>query len=511
MGDSSKELVTSSEIAHLAEVSRAAVSNWRRRYPDFPKPAGGTTASPLFPLAQIEQWLRETGKAGQLRTDGVTKTGTQRVERARPDRATGKPAEGSSPALGKVWEASVERLVPPRVKPVWLRAEDLSASWIDEPASEELDGIVSIVPFSDPEWTRRARDLASDGRWEFGTPGPRDVQLAWVQNVYAKLKDGGSGVVALSAGAAVSESGRQVRASMVRAGVLDAVIALGTAAVRLLNPLHSGVELQLWLLRKDRGAVARRLLMVDLHEMALDALPQDHQGWREVFADPRFSCEVEAIDLLGEHVELLPAQWVRPSRRGLLETYRQDASSLSTLLADASRRVPRLGESAEAAGFHPMVSLGELERSGALKFLKRGEEPTAGDVLLHPLTKALTVATGAPSDNEPVRQVITLDRDLYDPHFVAVFLRPETARLSASSGYLPWPSKDLLRRCRIPRMPINQQRRYSATVRGFLELEAQLHTAVEYGHRLIDEAVEGLVAGALAPAEPTVGTRDEEA
>lgn len=511
MDDESEPLVTSSEIAQLAEVGRAAVSNWRRRYLDFPKPVGGTSASPLFPLAQIEQWLRETGKADQLRAAGVTKTGTQRVERPRPDRTAGALAEGSLPALGKNWEASIEQLLPPGSGPVWLRAEDSPTSWIDEPASEALSAIVSIVPFSDPEWTRRARDLASDGRWEFGTPGPRDVQLAWVQHVYAKLADGGSAVVALSAGAAVSESGRQIRASMVRAGVFEAVIALGAAAMRLLNPLHSGVELQLWVLRKNRGAVARRLLMADAHEIALDAMPKDHQAWHEVFADSRRSREVEAIDLLGEHVELLPTQWVRPSRRDLLDAYQHGAHSLSTLLGNAAHRVPRLGESAETAEAHPMVSLGELERSGALKFLKRGEEPAAGDVLLHPLTKALTVATGTPSDNEPVRQVITVDRESYDPYFVAVFLRLETARLTASSGYLPWPSKDLLRRCRIPRMPIDRQRRYSVTVRGFLELEAQLHAAVEDGHRLIDEAVAGLVAGALAPTEPAVGTRDEEA
>jgi hypothetical protein len=41
-------LVTASEIARLAEVGRAAVSNWRRRFDDFPEPSGGTAASPMF-------------------------------------------------------------------------------------------------------------------------------------------------------------------------------------------------------------------------------------------------------------------------------------------------------------------------------------------------------------------------------------------------------------------------------------------------------------------------------
>src|SRR3954464_8980854 len=50
-------LVTGSEIARLAGVTRAAVSNWRRRYDDFPAPAGGGANSPLFALPDVEAWL----------------------------------------------------------------------------------------------------------------------------------------------------------------------------------------------------------------------------------------------------------------------------------------------------------------------------------------------------------------------------------------------------------------------------------------------------------------------
>ncbi len=55
-------VVTAAEIARLAGVTRAAVSNWRRRYPDFPRPAAGTSTSPLFPLAEVQQWLERQGK-----------------------------------------------------------------------------------------------------------------------------------------------------------------------------------------------------------------------------------------------------------------------------------------------------------------------------------------------------------------------------------------------------------------------------------------------------------------
>lgn len=60
--------ITAAEIARVAGVGRAAVSNWRKRHPDFPAPVGGTTASPEFDLIQVEQWLRTQGKLPELAT-----------------------------------------------------------------------------------------------------------------------------------------------------------------------------------------------------------------------------------------------------------------------------------------------------------------------------------------------------------------------------------------------------------------------------------------------------------
>ncbi len=65
MQDNATE-VTAAGIARLAGVGRAAVSNWRRRHADFPKPVGGTETSPSFALADIESWLREQGKLAEV-------------------------------------------------------------------------------------------------------------------------------------------------------------------------------------------------------------------------------------------------------------------------------------------------------------------------------------------------------------------------------------------------------------------------------------------------------------
>ncbi|MEV0419147.1 N-6 DNA methylase [Streptosporangium canum] len=58
--------VTLAEIARIAGVGRAAVSNWRRRHESFPAPVGGTDTSPQFALSQVEQWLRRQGKLREV-------------------------------------------------------------------------------------------------------------------------------------------------------------------------------------------------------------------------------------------------------------------------------------------------------------------------------------------------------------------------------------------------------------------------------------------------------------
>ncbi|MFG2977553.1 class I SAM-dependent DNA methyltransferase [Streptomyces sp. NPDC048331] len=58
--------VTAAEVARLAGVGRAAVSNWRRRHADFPKPVGGTETSPSFSLDEVEHWLRAQGKLAEV-------------------------------------------------------------------------------------------------------------------------------------------------------------------------------------------------------------------------------------------------------------------------------------------------------------------------------------------------------------------------------------------------------------------------------------------------------------
>lgn len=59
------------EIAEIAKVSRPAVSNWRKRYDDFPEPRVQSDSGVLFDLRTIEEWLLARGKIDQPIPHGV--------------------------------------------------------------------------------------------------------------------------------------------------------------------------------------------------------------------------------------------------------------------------------------------------------------------------------------------------------------------------------------------------------------------------------------------------------
>jgi SAM-dependent methyltransferase len=74
MNQQASALVTAADISRLAGVTRATVSNWRRRHPDFPASAGGTDTSPTYDLGAVRAWLSARGQlpedtpADRLRT-----------------------------------------------------------------------------------------------------------------------------------------------------------------------------------------------------------------------------------------------------------------------------------------------------------------------------------------------------------------------------------------------------------------------------------------------------------
>ena len=60
------DLVGISEIAEMAGVKSAAVSNWRTRFDDFPPPLVMLRSGPVFSRSQVRRWIR--GRRGRMAT-----------------------------------------------------------------------------------------------------------------------------------------------------------------------------------------------------------------------------------------------------------------------------------------------------------------------------------------------------------------------------------------------------------------------------------------------------------
>lgn len=83
--------IRAADIAKLAGVSRAAVHQWRKKFPEFPLPVeGADSPSPLFDLAQVERWLTKTGRMPERSAD---KTASSADEVATRLRATSSEEE----------------------------------------------------------------------------------------------------------------------------------------------------------------------------------------------------------------------------------------------------------------------------------------------------------------------------------------------------------------------------------------------------------------------------------
>ncbi|MEU6249394.1 N-6 DNA methylase [Glycomyces sp. NPDC047010] len=63
------ETITLTDLARLASVGRNAVSNWRRREPDFPAPVDDSARRPRFSLPALESWAADHGR--ELKVTGA--------------------------------------------------------------------------------------------------------------------------------------------------------------------------------------------------------------------------------------------------------------------------------------------------------------------------------------------------------------------------------------------------------------------------------------------------------
>lgn len=539
--------MTAAEIARLAGVGRAAVANWRRRYAEFPKPVGGSATSPTFSRSRVEAWLKATGKADQLATAGQTDTGTQRIsdpvpwsqvqERAITDLSPGEllakivasllprrlasdadTSEADTPIVldpacsaGTLLMAVADRFGD-RVKLVGQDIQETATataalnlrtspnnvqydirtgdSLLDDQLAHYVGTAAAVIcepPLDLPQWP--SADLTTDPRWEFGIPAPRDGELAWVQHCYAYLRPRGVAIVAVSPRTCIQASGHSIRAALVRTGVLRDVIALPDTGICL------------WVMQRPYGAADYApVRMVDLSRLGDAAdVPNEFAAWQRLFqdADPTIFTAVPRLELLDGDVDLLPSRHLTTRVAATADDLGQVIDRLRDLYALAGQVLPRF-EACATSSRASHVTLAELERVGALTIRSRESTPLRGDVLVRTLGRPPTVATGTADDDDGVAQIVEIDETRLDAHFVATFLRIEASTVPVANtlGAL---SRDDLRRCRLPRLPVAEQRRYGDAFRRLHEVEEFVTRLAKISVKVIDQNIHGLTAGTLTP------------
>jgi hypothetical protein len=561
-----REEITAAAIARLAGVGRAAVSNWRRRYPEFPQPAGGSPHSPTFDRAAVEGWLKATRKADQLATAGQTQTGTERI--GEPGRSIGDlrpgellaramaallpretvggrgsgdewwaegpvgapagvpvvldPACGTGAALLAVADRFADRvrLAGQEIREDFARtarlrlSENASGAGYEIHAGDSLvddqlahylgtaAGVVCEPPMDRPGWPEA--ELALDPRWEFGIPAARDGELAWVQHCYAHLRPRGVAVVAVSQRSCGQASGEHIRTGLVRSGVLRAVIALPSGMTTA-----GGADICLWVLRRPAGPPDDEpVRMIDLSRLGDPVdVPREFAAWRRLFDgdDPTVAGAVPRLELLGPGTSVLPSRYVGGRAAASAGDLAGATARLTKLYASIGQGLPSFAAPRQAARVS-QVTLAELERVGALTIKQRDAVARVGDVLLRTQSR-LPVVTPTwvdddgyehPIDIGGIAQVIEIDATRLDPHFVATFLRSDIGALPVSNT-LGAVSRDDLRRCRIPRLPLAEQRRYGDAFRLLLELGSALRALADVSEKVIEQTIHGLTTGVLAP------------
>ncbi|WP_216591052.1 N-6 DNA methylase [Streptomyces brasiliscabiei] len=403
------------------------------------------------------------------------------------------------------------------------------------------EAVLCHPPFNERNWGHD--ELAYDPRWEYGFPARTESELAWVQHALARLEDGGTAVLLMPPAAASRRSGRRIRADLLRRGALRAVIALPVGAAPPYNiPLH------LWVLRRPgKTPVPPELLLIDtgrlVHEgrsgfdwtavrsAVLDAWrPFDRKG--EVAQRPGLSRSLPVIELLDDDVDLAPARHLPPPAAGggagELTAVRERLGETLRLAADLT---PPLADEEHPARW-PLTTVGELARGGALVLRTGGSGPHARVLTDHDVLSGTAPSGTLPETGEPavlveagdvvvpvlggggVARVIdeetagaALGRNLtllrpdgaaLDAWFVAGFLR-STANSRQATSYASTATRLDVRRLQLPRLPLDQQRRYGERFRALAAFEDALRQAGRLGERLVRGMYDGLTDGSVAP------------
>ncbi|HMG63880.1 MAG TPA: N-6 DNA methylase [Streptosporangiaceae bacterium] len=376
------------------------------------------------------------------------------------------------------------------------------------------DAVLSRPPYNERNWG--ADELGYDPRWEYGLPARAESELAWVQHALARVRPGGLVTLLLPGAVAARRSGRRIRAELLRRGALRAVAAL---PVGVTAPYPAA--LHIWMLRRPLPGETppARVLLVDASAAGDRYARTVLDAWRgfgadgsgldgpaaDAFERPGHRRAVPVIDLLDDETDLTPARHL-PQRaadaHGELEALGRQLDALLAELAPLRRSLPGYGPADGDASHRAATTVAELIRAGALELLAEGEPPRPGDVVVPgPGAGPVGVHDDAVAELPSPVQLLRPDQTVLDPWFLAGLLAAaRTDRAVSTTATGSGTSLRDLRRTRVPRLPLAEQRRYARPFRQLALFQQRLRLAGELGEQLAQGITTGLADGGLTPA-----------
>jgi len=526
-------LVSAAEVARLAGVTRAAVSNWRRRHADFPEPVGGGRNA-LFSLDEVNDWLDRQRKQGDVSDEVLTwqalrsqygddmvagvadaaetftlgaASGLDEVTRLR----LAEMAAENSPS--EVVTALTERLTDsggaftgPRLAAVVARLAGPNTEVIFDPACGIASLLLAVA--SDTETRLVGQDVNAAvvrlARARAVLAG-HDLTVAVGDSLYAdRWPDLRADLIVCDPPVGSTDWGRdsllldqrwefgvptKAEGELAWLQHCYAHLALGGTAIVVMPPSvayrRPGRRIRAELVRRGilTHVMALPAGMVAAHSQPVHLWSVVRPGGFGPATSVRFT-DLSGADPAGSlvpephQVALVP----------LVDLLDEDVDLTPARLVEATHtdRAARYTAVREAI----VDQLGQL--AGGLPKLVAGGDVLDGNVLrMADLARAGLV--------EIHDGTVTSTSDQLDTDFLRGFLRSSanTSRATSGSGTF----RADVRGARIPQIGIEEQRSYAAVFRSLDETEAQLRELTRAGLDAIARARDGLTCGALRPDE----------
>lgn len=216
-------------------------------------------------------------------------------------------------------------------------------------------------------------DLYLDPRLIYGTPPRSTADLAWLQVALWHLGQHGRAFVLQPPGSAFRGGAeRAIRTAMLRAGTVEAVIALPAGLAS-----HTQIPLNLWVLaRPGETADPNRVLMVD-HSTTADINAADIaevlKQWREqqTVSSNLHAADFTITELLAQEANLDPHRWMRVTEGVAdVEDVRAAVEAVNSAIANFRPLKLTPGVITEANEPPRIVTVAELEKADALTVLR---------------------------------------------------------------------------------------------------------------------------------------------